>query len=310
MPVNKRLSMLQTWLLILLLLELIGYAWLGSVLHARGIEGWLIAMAVLAIAVCWRASHALVSFLVCRTFRQEDTRQGGGTVAALWGEFCARLISYNLSQPLVQWFMPREPLVSSRTTPILLVHGFFSNRGMWLRFQQRLREHGQSPIFSITLEPVLGDIDEYAAALHARIEEITIATGQPSVIVIAHSMGGLVSRAYMAAHGCTRVKYLITLGSPHAGTRVAMVALGQNMKQMRQDQSGNAWLTSLRARELQSAKPPTTSIYTLNDDLVYPPASSQLLWAENIEMQGVGHVGLLFSKDVFARVLQILRTLS
>lgn len=313
--------MLQFCLLILLLLELTGYVWLVAALHVRNIEGWVIVFVVLLIAVSWRASHALLTYWVCNIHRRADARRGGvvsasdatasDACAALWGEFTARLISYNITQPLVQWCMPQERFVKSDTTPILLVHGFFSNRGMWWRFQQRLHSQCITPVFTITLEPILGDIDDYANALHARIEEITIATGQRSVIVIAHSMGGLVTRAYMAARGCTRVKYFISLGSPHAGTRMSMVAFSRNVKQMRYANHGsNAWLTALRARELQSAKPPTTSIYTVNDDLVYPPESALLTWAENIEMRSVGHVGLLFSNEVFARVSQVLRTVS
>jgi hypothetical protein len=54
-------------------------------------------------------------------------------------------------------------------------------------------------------------------------------------------------------------------------------------------------------------KPPSWSIYTTNDDLVYPPETSRLDWADNIVVDGIGHVGLLFSPDVFSILQSILQ---
>ena len=52
-------------------------------------------------------------------------------------------------------------------------------------------------------------------SLAARIEEILRATGQEKIVVVAHSMGGLVTRAYMAQVGAKHIARFITLGAPH-----------------------------------------------------------------------------------------------
>ena len=73
------------------------------------------------------------------------------------------------------------------------------------------------------------------------------------------------------------------------------------------------WLKCLEKNEAVLAakhgrKPPVIlSIYTLNDDLVYPPESSVLAWAENVPVAAIGHMGLVFSPSVARRVIQHLR---
>lgn len=298
---------LQGWLITLLTVELWLYAWLALRLAERGWAGWAIALLLLAIAFAWRASHALASFLAASVFRFRDGRRevAGSALAALWSEFCARSVSFNWSQPFANVVMGRDPAGPMAGTPILLVHGYASNRGMWVRFRQRLLAAHMGPIYSLNLEPLFAGIDEFATQLHKRIEDVCQESGAPQVVVIAHSMGGIVTRAYMVTHGADRVAALITLGSPHQGTRMAALGIGRSADQMR---AGGAWLSMLKDKEsaAEYAKPPTLSIYTKNDDLSYPPESAELAWAKNVSVAGVGHVGLLFSAEVFALVQEYL----
>ncbi|MBU4352812.1 MAG: hypothetical protein KJ939_07090 [Nanoarchaeota archaeon] len=62
----------------------------------------------------------------------------------------------------------------------------------------------------------------------AAIDQAKAATGQPKVILIAHSMGGLVSRAYVESTGPlyqyrNDVAALFTFGSPHLGVPVDVI---------------------------------------------------------------------------------------
>ncbi len=300
--------MLQTWIRFTLGIEAVLYVFLALHLHDNGRAPAFIAAVVLLLAFCWRLSHALGSFIVTEGFRLRDGRRAAmiPNIRALVGEFTSRLTSYNWSQAFPQWAMGDDPAGAKAGTPILLVHGYFSNRGMWVRFRGRLTAAGLGPVYTITLEPVLGSIDDMMPALAQRIEDICRDTGKPGVILIAHSMGGLVSRAYMAAHGSTRVEKFITLGSPHHGTATASFGTGLCTQQMR---IGSEWLRKLAETESSSAyrKPPTLCLYTINDDIVYPPETAELPWAECVQGDGVGHVGLLFSKDVVGRVIGVVR---
>jgi pimeloyl-ACP methyl ester carboxylesterase len=60
-----------------------------------------------------------------------------------------------------------------------------------------------------------------AAALRAEIERR--GWTEREVVLVGHSMGGLVARGYAAQHGTDRVKALVTLGTPHAGSVLADV---------------------------------------------------------------------------------------
>ncbi len=60
-------------------------------------------------------------------------------------------------------------------------------------------------------------IDTYAVRLKELIDIIKYKTGRPRVVIIAHSMGGLVSRRYLQVFGSDDVDKLILVGTPNKG---------------------------------------------------------------------------------------------
>ncbi|HLP79594.1 MAG TPA: alpha/beta fold hydrolase [Acidobacteriota bacterium] len=60
-------------------------------------------------------------------------------------------------------------------------------------------------------------IENYALRLREIIKDIKQQSGAPQVIVVAHSMGGLVARSYESLFGDEDVKAFITLNSPFGG---------------------------------------------------------------------------------------------
>jgi pimeloyl-ACP methyl ester carboxylesterase len=147
---------------------------------------------------------------------------------------------------------------------------------------------------------VYADIDSYSEGIARRIDEVLAATGAPQVILVGHSMGGLASRGYLRRHGIAKVARLITLGSPHKGTRLAGLGLGPNARQMR---IGSTWLTALQA----PLPPASVSIYSCHDNYVFPQqACSTLDGATNVAIGGVGHLGMAFSPRVLASLMEAL----
>src|SRR5207247_1744366 len=55
------------------------------------------------------------------------------------------------------------------------------------------------------------------------IANLRNATGAKKVTILAHSMGGLASRAYIENEEAQDVDRLITIGTPHGGTPLASV---------------------------------------------------------------------------------------
>jgi triacylglycerol lipase len=310
---------MQAILLTALVIEIVVYVWLGASLVNRGYSWLVIAPLIGSLAVLLRMSYAIPSFIVALILRRRDRREipWGNALFALAKEIDSRGLSLGLTQPFHQLFLAREPLLpanvsSGATRPILLVHGYFSNRGIWWSMRRQLAAAGLGPIYSISLTPPFGSIDRMVPRLAAKIDEILVSTGATSLDIVAHSMGGLATRAVLVEEAARAkpgeptqscVSRLITLGSPHHGTKMANFGIGECIVEMRE---GSAWLALLKKREELTIKPKTLSIYTMNDDLVYPAESARLEWAENVPVAGIGHVSMLFSKPIAERVIAAL----
>jgi pimeloyl-ACP methyl ester carboxylesterase len=206
-----------------------------------------------------------------------------------------RMIAY-------RWLL-EDPAPAKADLPILLVHGVLCNAGVWHPFATWLRERGVGPVYTVSYGPPLGSIDDFAAQVARKIEQILAETSAAKVVVIAHSMGGLVMRAYLRDHGGARVARLVTVGTPHEGSMHAWIASGACLAQMR---PGNAWLAALGAPQGETL-PPIVSLWSWHDSMVAPQTSSRIGFGENLPIAGVAHNALLRNPVVFARLLEQIR---
>ncbi|WP_291995391.1 alpha/beta fold hydrolase [Candidatus Accumulibacter sp. ACC003] len=179
--------------------------------------------------------------------------------------------------------------------PILLVHGYGCSRAAWWWLRARLEAAGWS-VATISLEPIYTSIDNYVEPLARRIDAVLATTGAERLILVGHSMGGLVARAYLQRYGEKRLARLLTLATPHQGSELARLGIGENGRQMRPH---SRWLQAL-------AKPgpalPTLAIYSPQDNFVMPPSLLELPGARSETIDGVGHLAMLYSP----RVVQVL----
>lgn len=110
--------------------------------------------------------------------------------------------------------------------PVVLVHGFAGFRGIgpvgyYFRVADELRGRGEV-VFESTVAPF--DSPAARATMLARYleSEVLRRTGAAKVILIAHSQGGLDARYLISSLGWgDRVAALVTVSTPHRGTRVA-----------------------------------------------------------------------------------------
>src|SRR2546425_2410987 len=188
-----------------------------------------------------------------------------------------------------------DPARGPAPRAVVLIHGVLVNDGVWLSLRRSLARSGVAPIYTMNYGPPLADIDVFAEQLHTRIEEIRAATGAGRVVLVAHSMGGLVARAYLRRFGGERVAKLITIGAPHHGSMLAWSFPGCCLGQMR---PGNPWLADLNRDENKAAPVPLISIWSRHDSMVAPQASSVLGHAENIALVGIAHNALLGDRRV------------
>lgn len=183
--------------------------------------------------------------------------------------------------------------------PVLLLHGYGCNSGFWA-WLTPLLDQARISHATLDLEPVTGSIDGYAGAIEDAARALCEASGSARLVVVAHSMGGLAARAWMRAYGTARVARVITLGTPHHGTALASMGIGQNAAQMRH---GGAWLRALADSEPPATRALVTSIFSWHDNIVSPQASGQLEGARNVAFGGIGHVALGSNARILAAVM-------
>lgn len=141
--------------------------------------------------------------------------------------------------------------------PVVLVHGFNSSAAAWSSYDSYLRSvhpgwlsfavgDGQAPGVMNTGSLAAPDTPGYTIAQNAAIEAEYIdwvrdRTNAPHIDIVAHSMGGLISRAYihdwmpMADDGKPFVNRLIMLGTPNAGSPCAAIMNLAGMRELRPD---------------------------------------------------------------------------
>ncbi len=182
--------------------------------------------------------------------------------------------------------------------PVLLVHGYSCNGSCWNKVRRRLKKNGVAQVFAIDLKPKLGDISDFAQQLSDRIDTVLETTGAAKLDIVAHSMGGIVSRYYLTVLGGEdKVGTLITLGSPHHGSRLARFAPGVNTRQMR---PGSEFLDDLNVYEKRSRKTCVVSVWSSLDEMLVPRTTAILGGdVKNVRVDYHGHMMLLYSAQVF-----------
>lgn len=267
---------------------------------------WPAALALAGAAAVAALAHAAVlanQFAIAAWLRRRarpDLHPGLPAALRAWaGEVAVSLRTFFYAQVLYG----ARPLASGDSrarTPVLLVHGYFCNRGIWRPFARWLAARGH-PVESVNLEPAFGPIDDYVAIVAAGVERLRARTGAAQVAVVAHSMGGLATRAFLARHGSAAIGAVVTLGTPHRGTWLARFACGRNVAQMRLD---SGWLRDLAAREAGQQRPPFTVILSLHDNIVAPQPIQTLEGARTIEVAARGHVELAYDRAIWSRALE------
>jgi pimeloyl-ACP methyl ester carboxylesterase len=260
---------------------------------------WIVGVPLLyfgaILALC--ASYFVIAW-IWRARRPPNVRIGWRrTLRLLWREYVT-LAGAPIRMMLYARLM-RDPPPEPVAVPVLLVHGVLCNAGVWARLVRFLRDQHVRGVYSLSYGPPLASIELSAEQLARKIDAVLAATGAHRVMVIAHSMGGLVTRAYLRRFGSAKLARVVSIGAPHHGSMHAWFFPGVALAQMR---PGNAWLASLNAEALDPSLR-FLSLWSWHDSMVAPQTSSELPGSVDATLVGVGHNALLTDPHVFARVL-------
>jgi triacylglycerol lipase len=249
----------------------------------RGLRS-LVSTAVLTgslTELAWVGAHALLYPLGTRTEQLRiDGRYRSGS-----------------QPPAVRALFADDPLAAH--IPVVLVHGLVDNRSVFTVMRRALRRRGFAQVCTWNYSPLQRDVESAAEALGRYIERVCRETGHDRVHVVGHSLGGLVAR-YLVQRlgGDHRVESLVTLGTPHAGTRWAHVLPTPLVRQLR---PGSPLIREL-AEPAPACRTRITAIYSDLDQMVVPATSGRCdhpdLQARNVLFRGVGHMSLPIHRGV------------
>jgi len=137
------------------------------------------------------------------------------------------------------------------------------------------------------------DVRAAARRLGATVEAICEDTGYDRIHVIGHSMGGVVARYYVQRmDGDARVHTLVTLGSPHAGTRAAHLLPRGVCRQL----TPSSDIVAELAAPAPACRTRFVAFWSDLDALISPKRAARIdhpdLIARNVFVPRVGHMSL------------------
>jgi triacylglycerol esterase/lipase EstA (alpha/beta hydrolase family) len=181
-------------------------------------------------------------------------------------------------------------------TPIIFVHGLYHNQTAWYLYLRWFRRWGWKHVTAINLKGKFRSIHDFASVLAEEVEKVRAESQSDQVDLVGQSMGGLVIRTYLLENSArSKVRRVVTLGTPHGGSKLAVLGLGQAAKEMI---PGSVFLESLNQGVQIPESGHFCAIYTIVDNMVLPNESTKLAWdgVKNQETRSVNHVGLVFCK--------------
>ncbi len=282
---------------------------IGWLLYFRQSSPVLAACGFLVILLGYVAFLAL-EFVFLRSVNRADL-----TPQATIGELASAWVGESLVAPQV--FCWRQPF-RSKAIPdnlskegvvrgkrgVVLIHGFFCNRGFWNPWLKRLQGTGHAFV-ALNLEPLFGSIDDYTPLVDAAVQKVTEATGM-TPLVVCHSMGGLSARAWLRTMKAeARVHHVVTIGSPHGGTWLARFGHGKNGLQMR---LSSEWQTGLNLGMPADRHSLFTCWYSNADNIVFPASTATLPGADNRLIRAQAHVQMAFAPQLVDATLAMLGT--
>jgi pimeloyl-ACP methyl ester carboxylesterase len=189
---------------------------------------------------------------------------------------------------------------------IILTHGLYHNASAWLLFRSRLRNAGFKNVFAMNYWSFFTSFEKTLEKFENFVAEARKAVPDQPVYLIGHSLGGLLSRVYAErARDGAVPSAVITMGSPHQGSKVAAFGIGK-------------LASSLLYRgplftELESGPPRLpcygVALFSPVDNMVLPPEAMKAPYPGWVyyETDPLSHTAMLYSGSVARKMIEILQ---
>ena len=216
-------------------------------------------------------------------------------------------MSAALQATLLESFEEESQHIDPTLPSVLLVHGFLGTSGSFAYPRKCLLDAGVKNVFSISLGSPFQSIQEYATAVSKKIRSIQSFTQNPQVVLIGHSMGGLVCREYKQQHSHEDgvvVPKIITIGAPLGGTvRGELVSwISQAASQMRPN---SPLIVEQQRMAAEDEETEYIQIASSSDETVSVESATagNGMRTQNTVLDSYGHVSMLLSRQVIEILL-------
>ena len=198
-----------------------------------------------------------------------------------------------------------RPLADDGHPPLIFLHGLGAHPGNFRPMRAALALRGRRRTYSVGFGPHTSTL-EMAQQVREAIADIATVndlSADAQVDIVAHSMGGLVARAALLDPAtAARVRTVVTLGTPHAGTHLARLAASRKLLDLR---PGSDVVEAIAA-QLPWPGPPSmprlVALWSDADVLVQPHQSAAVEGAENVPLSGITHLGYLLDPAMWRLV--------
>ena len=196
---------------------------------------------------------------------------------------------------------------STSSPPVILIHGLYHNASAWIFYRWWLRRAGYQRVYLFNYNSLKSTFWEIKGQLDKWIVETARSFPGEAVLMVGHSLGGLLAKAYAGREDGDQgpaVRAVVTLGSPHKGSRMTVFGIGRLAKSL-------AYGSTL-IRELEQISIPSevdcTAIYSPVDNMVLPAESLKAPPGWNDERtEPICHVSMLYHWATFKQVLKFLK---
>jgi triacylglycerol esterase/lipase EstA (alpha/beta hydrolase family) len=184
-----------------------------------------------------------------------------------------------------------DPVSQERPGPVLLVPGYGGSEVALRQLAAALADRGREASVVHLAGNGTGDLRDQVPVLDRAVRQALGRSGASTVDIVGYSAGGVVARLWVADGGASLARRVLMLGSPNHGTNLAgfasSIAPDFCPAACRQLAPDSSLIRALNSDDETPSGPTWVSIWSDDDQVVFPPESASLDGAVDVAVQAV-----------------------